>query len=110
MMSFSPLAVRRMYHLAPKTPLVYLIERRVPIPVIESSVPPGAAIGPRVDLLPEHPRYFERLRARGRELHVWTADTREQVRQCVDAGACVIITNRPAQVLRQLNELCPATG
>jgi glycerophosphoryl diester phosphodiesterase len=110
MMSFSPLAVRRMYHLAPKTPLVYLIEHRVPIPVIESSVPPGAAIGPRVDLLPEHPRYFERLRARGRELHVWTADTREQVRQCVDAGACVIITNRPAQVRQQLNELCPAAG
>jgi glycerophosphoryl diester phosphodiesterase len=103
MMSFSPLAVRRMHQLAPLVPLVYLTEYRIPIPVIESSVPPGAAIGPHVDLLPEHPRYFERLRARGRELHVWTADTPEEVQLCLDAGAAVIITNKPAEVRRQLN-------
>jgi glycerophosphoryl diester phosphodiesterase len=105
MMSFSPLAVRRMHQLAPLVPLVYLTEYRIPIPVIESSVPPGAAVGPYVELLRENPRYIERLQARGRELHVWTADTPEQVRLCLDAGVQVIITNKPAEVLRQLNEL-----
>jgi glycerophosphoryl diester phosphodiesterase len=105
MMSFSPLAVRRMHQLAPQIPLVYLIEYRIPIPVIESSVPPGTAIGPDVHLLSEYPRYFERLRAKGRDLHVWTADTPEEVKRCVAAGAAVIITNRPAEVRRQLNEL-----
>jgi glycerophosphoryl diester phosphodiesterase len=105
MMSFSPLAVRRMSALAPRVPLVYLVEHRIPIPVIESSVPVGAAIGPWLELLREHPRYFERLQARGRELHVWTADTPQDVRLCVDAGVSVIITNKPAQVRRQLNEL-----
>jgi glycerophosphoryl diester phosphodiesterase len=105
MMSFSPLAVRRMHQLAPRVPLVYLTEYRIPIPMIESSVPPGAAIGPHVELLREHPRYFERLQAKGRELHVWTADTREQVSLCLAAGVAVIITNKPAEVRRQLNEL-----
>jgi glycerophosphoryl diester phosphodiesterase len=105
MMSFSPLAVRRMHQLAPDIPLVYLIEHRLPIPVIESSVPPGAAIGPYIELLNDYPRYVERLRARGRDLHVWTVDTPEEVRRCVDSGASVIITNRPAEVRRQLNEL-----
>jgi glycerophosphoryl diester phosphodiesterase len=104
MMSFSPLAVRRMHQLAPKVPLVYLTEYRIPIPVIEGSVPPGAAIGPWVELLKENPRYFEKLRAKGRQLHVWTADTPEQVQLCLDAGVEVIITNKPAQVRRQLNE------
>lgn len=105
MMSFSPLAVRRMHQLAPQIPLVYLIDYRIPIPMIESSVPPGAAIGPSVELLREYPRYAERLRAKGRDLHVWTADTPDQVRCCVDAGAAVIITNKPAEVRRQLSEL-----
>lgn len=105
MMSFSPLAVRRMHQLAPLVPLVYLTEYRIPIAMIESSVPPGAAIGPHVELLREYPRYFERLQARGRELHVWTADTREQVKLCLAAGVAVIITNKPAEVRRQLNDL-----
>ena len=110
MMSFSPLAVRRMHQLAPLVPLVYLTEYRIPIPVIESSVPPGTAIGPYVGLLREYPRYFERLRARGRQLHAWTADTRDQVQLCLDAGVEVIITNKPAEVRRQLNELPAFAG
>jgi glycerophosphoryl diester phosphodiesterase len=109
MMSFSPLAVRRMHLLAPRIPLVYLIEHRVPIPVIESSVPGVAAIGPWVELLREHPRYVERLRARGRDLHVWTADTQDDVRLAVDAGASVLITNRPAEARTWL-EAAPAAA
>ena len=105
MMSFSPLAIRRMHQLAPQIPLVYLIEYRIPVPVLESSVPPGAAIGPYVELLKEHPRYAERIRAKGRDLHVWTADTLEDVKVCVAAGAAAIITNRPAVVRGQLDTL-----
>ena len=110
MMSFSPLAVRRMHQLAPLVPLVYLIEYRMPIAVLESSVPPGTAIGPHVALLREHPRYFERLQARGRKLHVWTADSPEDVRLCLRAGVDVIITNRPAEVRRLVNELPALAG
>ena len=105
MMSFSPLAVRRMHALAPRVPLVYLTEHRIPVPVLESSVPPNAAIGPSVEMLREYPNYFRRLQARGRKIHVWTADSPEDVQLCLDSRIDVIITNKPAEVLRQLKEL-----
>jgi glycerophosphoryl diester phosphodiesterase len=103
MMSFSQLAIRRMHALAPRVPLVYLIEYRIPGPMIESSVPPGAAIGLWVDLLRENPRYFERMRARGRELYFWTVDTDADVRRCVDAGAAALLTHHPGQTRRLLD-------
>jgi glycerophosphoryl diester phosphodiesterase len=105
MMSFSSLAVRRMHQLAPQIPLVYLIEHRIPVPVLDSQVPPGTAIGPDVELLREYPRFGQRIRAKGRDLHVWTADTAEDVKMCLDAGVAAIITNRPAMVRRQLDHL-----
>ena len=105
MMSFSSLAVRRMHQLAPQIPLVYLIEHRIPVPVLDSSVPQGVAIGPDVELLKEYPNYAERIRTKGRDLHVWTADTAEEVKVCVDAGVSAIITNRPALVRSQLDQL-----
>lgn len=104
MMSFSHLAVRRMHALAPRVPLTYLVEYRIPVPMIESSVPPGAAVGLWVDLLRENPKYFERLRARGRDLHFWVVDSPEQVRRCVDARAAAIISNRPADARRYADE------
>ena len=105
MMSFSALAVRRMRALAPELPLVYLVERRMPVAMIDQQVPAGVAIGPDVELLAQNPRLGERIRARGRDLHVWTVDTPEHVRVCLDSGASVIITNRPAETRRTLEEL-----
>ena len=110
MMSFSALALRRMSQLAPQIQRVLLIEHRIPIPVIESSVPPGTAIGPDIELLREYPRYAERLRTKGHELHVWTANTLDDVKVCLDAGVSAIITNRPAEVRRQLDALLAATS
>jgi glycerophosphoryl diester phosphodiesterase len=105
MMSFSALAVRRMHALAPTLPLVYLVERRMPVAMLDSQVPAGVAIAPDVEMLALNPRFGERVRARGRELHVWTVDTPAQVRTCLDAGASVIITNRPAETMTTLNEM-----
>lgn len=86
-------------------PLVYLVDRRVPVAVLDPQVPPGVAIGPDIELLMANPRLGERIRARGRELHVWTADTPEQIRACLDAGASTIITNRPGQTLKTLTQM-----
>ncbi|GAB3269464.1 glycerophosphodiester phosphodiesterase [Kineosporia babensis] len=105
MMSFSALAVRRMRALAPTLSLVYLVERRMPVAMLDQQVPAGVAIGPDVELLAQNPRLGERIRARGRDLHVWTVDTPEQVRVCLDAGASVIISNRPAETRKTLNEM-----
>lgn len=105
MMSFSALAVRRMRALAPELPLVYLVERRIPVAMLDGQVPAGVAIAPDVDLLMQHPRLGERIRARGRELHLWTVDTPAQIRAGLDAGASVLITNRPAETRKTLDEL-----
>ncbi|GAA3609427.1 glycerophosphodiester phosphodiesterase [Kineosporia mesophila] len=109
MMSFSALAVRRMHALAPTLPLVYLVERRMPVAMIDGQVPAGVAIAPDVEMLALNPRFGERIRARGRELHVWTVDTPEQIRVCLDAGASVLITNKPAETRKTLaSMLVPA--
>lgn len=107
MMSFSPLAVRRMHQLAPRIPLVYLIEHRIPVPVVEGSVPGRAAIGIDIEIVRKDPTYAARLAAR-RRLHVWTVDRPEDVRSCLDLGAEAIITNRPAAVRTELSRLVPA--
>jgi len=105
-MSFSVLALRRMRQLAPGVPLVLLMERRVPLPLHEGTLPRGiAALGLEIDIIRDHPRYVERLRSRGREIHAWTVDDLDDVRRCVDAGVQAIITNRPAAVIRRLDEL-----
>ncbi|GAB6900128.1 glycerophosphodiester phosphodiesterase [Kineosporia succinea] len=105
MMSFSALAVRRMRALTPTLPLVYLVERRMPMTVIDGQVPAGVAIAPDVEMLARDPRLGERIRARGRELHVWTVDTPEHVRVCLDSGASVIITNKPAETMKTLDSM-----
>ena len=101
MMSFSSLAGRRAAQRAPERPLVYLLEHRIPGPVIEGSVPQKAALGIDVKLVRDHPRYVARLAAR-REVHVWTVDTTQDVELCLELGARAIITNRPALVRREL--------
>jgi glycerophosphoryl diester phosphodiesterase len=35
-------------------------------------------------------------------VHVWTVDSHEDIRLCVDLGVDAIITNRPARVLQAL--------
>lgn len=99
-MSFSSLALRRMHQLAPEVPLVYLIERRIPLPVLDSSLPASTAVGVDIGIVREHPHYTAKLAAR-RPLHVWTVDDPDDVQCCLDLGAEAIITNRPA-VLRRL--------
>ncbi len=101
-MSFSLLAMRRMRALAPALPLVYLMER-VPIPFRDGTLPRGvAAAGVAVDVVRAHPGYADRVRARGRDVHVWTVDEPDDVQRCVDQHVAAIITNRPEMVLRAL--------
>jgi glycerophosphoryl diester phosphodiesterase len=101
-MSFSLLAMRRMRQLAPAVPLVFLMEY-VPVPFRDGSLPRSVvAAGVRMSVLRTHPRYVERVREKGRAVHVWTVDEPDDVRRCLDAGVEAIITNRPAAVLRQI--------
>ena len=101
-MSFSQVSLRRMRDLAPDLSTVLLMER-VPLRFRDGSLPPYVPIaGPSIEIVRAHPRYVERAHARGKKVHVWTVDSHEDIRLCVDLGVDAIITNRPARVLQAL--------
>lgn len=98
-MSFSHLALQRVRRLAPDLDLVYLVEL-MPLWLRDGSLPKGVtSIGLDLAILKRAPQVVGRQQAHGHEVLVWTVDTEEGVRRCLDAGVDGIITNRPEFVL-----------
>lgn len=101
-MSFSPLAVRRMRELAPRLPTVLLFEM-LPRGVRLGRLPFGARIaGPSVSLVRARPRLIPALRAAGNQIYVWTVNEPDDLGLVLDHGVDGIITDRPALVLERL--------
>jgi glycerophosphoryl diester phosphodiesterase len=101
-MSFAPVALRRIRLLAPAVPLVLLMERWMPIRR-DGSLPSGVgATGPGIELLRSDPSYVDRAHARGKRVYCWTVDEPKDVTLLRGLGIDAIITNRPAQVRSQL--------
>lgn len=101
-MSFSRAALTRTHRLAPGLPTVFLTERRLLRPVR----PPYAThAGPGIDLVRQDPGLVGRLRAKGLRVRVWTVDDPEDVELCVRLGVDALITNRPRDVRKLLNDL-----
>lgn len=99
-MSFSPLALRRMRRLAPQVPLALLVTQRLRHRYRDGALPRGVeTVGLDIAILRKHPRYVERLHAGGRAVHAWTVDRTADVELCVELGVDAIITNRPRHVL-----------
>jgi glycerophosphoryl diester phosphodiesterase len=102
-MSFAPTAIRRVRLLAPDVPTVLLLERVLPVRR-ELLMPAGVPIaGPALDLLQADPGFVERAHARGHQVFVWTVDDPEDVGFVLGLGVDTVITNRPAQVIAQLD-------
>jgi len=81
---------------------VFLMEY-VPLPFRDGTLPRSVvAAGVRMGLVRVNPGYVARVRARNRQVLVWTVDEADDVQRCIDAGVDGIITNRPEAVLRQL--------
>lgn len=102
-MSFAPLALRRMRFLAPNLPTVLLMNVLLPgrrAGQLTSSAQIG---GPGMHLIRQDPDYVRRLHERGHQAYVWTADSEQDVDLCLDLGVDAIITNRPAQVRMQVD-------
>ncbi len=98
-MSFSVTALRRMSQLAPKVPLVQLLEYGAPRPVFRGALVPGVqTAGVDVDFVRRSPKTIHQLQARGHAIYVWTVNAQEDVRRCVDLGVDAIITDDPAAV------------
>ncbi|CAN5502811.1 glycerophosphodiester phosphodiesterase [soil metagenome] len=101
-MSFAPVALRRVRLLAPQLELVLLMDRTSPIRR-DGSLPSGVhTAGPGVKVLRADPGYVERAHAQGNRVYCWTVDETRDVRLAADLGVDAIITNRPAGVLDQL--------
>lgn len=107
-MSFAATSLRRIHALAPAVPTVHLL-RRIPLRLRDGERPRGVgALGPSLPALRAHPQFVERVQAGGGQVHVWTVDDPADVEFVAGLGVDVIITNRPAEVRRQLEG--PAAG
>lgn len=101
-MSFSPLAVRRMRELAPQLPTVLLLEV-VPRGLRLGRLPFGARIaGPGINLVRARPQLIPALRAAGNQVYVWTVNEPADLDLLFDCGVEGIITDRPALILERL--------
>ncbi|QES42583.1 glycerophosphodiester phosphodiesterase [Streptomyces venezuelae] len=104
-MSFSARSLHRVRAASPTLPTVYLMQFVSPRHR-DGRLPEGVRIaGPAMRILRNHPSYVAKLKRAGHQVHVWTVNEPEDVELCAELGVDAIITNRPKQVLSQLNHL-----
>jgi len=102
-MSFAPTALRRVKLLAPDIPTVLLLERRLP-GLRDGMLPAGVPIaGPGLNVLQADPDFVRRAHDRGNQVFVWTVNEPDEVDFVCDLGVDTLITDRPAEVIAQLN-------
>jgi glycerophosphoryl diester phosphodiesterase len=103
-MSFSPLAIRRIRELSPGLPTVLLLEV-LPPAVRLGRLPFGARIGgPGIGLLRRRPALVRTLHAAGNEVYVWTVNEPADLDLARRLEVDGIITDRPRFVLDQMRE------
>lgn len=106
-MSFAPVALRRIRLLAPSIPLALLMRRWTSVRR-DGSLPTGVSIGgPGVRLLRSDPDYVELAHAAGNRVYCWTVDQPADVELVRSLGIDAIITNRPAMVAGELRATRP---
>ena len=101
-MSFSLSAVNRVRRLAPGLEVVMLVEKAHHWPVLRPVVGEDWIIGPGIKELRDHPGLGRHLLKEGREIHVWTVNTADDLSICLDLGATAVISDRPAYMLELL--------
>jgi glycerophosphoryl diester phosphodiesterase len=104
-MSFSYVALQRMQRLAPGLPLVMLIEKARHWSVLKPVLEDGWVLGPGIQQLTKHPKFAQKLLRSGRDLHVWTVNSEEQLDLCLSLGAAAVITDRPRDMLGWLADV-----
>ena len=102
-MSFSLNAVNRVRRLAPELDVVMLVEKAHHWPVLRPLVGDDWIIGPGIEELRDHPGLGKHLVKAGREIHVWTVNTADDLQLCLDLGVTAVITDRPGYVLDLLH-------
>lgn len=99
-MSFSPLALRRVHALAPELPTVQLTRRVHPL---AGAAPPHVTgVGLPVALLRRYPGSVARAQSAGKEVLVYTVNDDRDVDLALSLGVDAAITDRPLAVLERL--------
>ena len=53
-------------------------------------------IGPSVEMIKNSPELVTEIKKSGKELYVWTVDSKEDLQYCASVGVDIVMTNRPA--------------
>jgi len=103
-MSFAPIALRRIRLLAPGVPLVLLMDRSMSMRR-DGSLPTGVrTAGPSIRLIRANPDYVHRAHQEGNRIFCWTVDEPADARLVADLGVDAIITNRPRRIRASLTD------
>ena len=95
LMSFNPLAVLRFSKLNPLIPRVQLKERSYPFLHLYPNPGNPEIVGPGIELLIKSPDLITKFKDQGKKIFVWTVNSPQDMRFCLERGIDAIITNYP---------------
>jgi glycerophosphoryl diester phosphodiesterase len=95
LMSFNPLAVSRFSKLNPLIPRVQLKERSYPFLHLYPNPGNPEIVGPGIELLLKRPDLIKKFKDQGKKIFVWTVNSPQDMRFCLEQGIDAIITNYP---------------
>ena len=95
LMSFNPLAVLRFSKLNPLVPRVQLKERSYPFLHLYPNPGNPEIVGPGIELLLKRPDLITKFKDQGKKIFVWTVNSPQDMRFCLERGIDAIITNYP---------------
>ncbi len=80
-----------------------LIEKAHHWPMLRRVIGDDWSVGPGITELRDHPGLAKRLVASGRDIHVWTVNTKAELALCEELGVRAVISDRPAYMLDLLD-------
>jgi glycerophosphoryl diester phosphodiesterase len=95
LMSFNPLAVLRFSKLNPLIPRVQLKEKSYPFLHFYPNPGSPEIVGPGIELLLKRPDLITKFKDQGKKIFVWTVNSPQDMRFCLERGIDAIITNYP---------------
>ena len=95
LMSFNPLAVLRFSKLNPLIPRVQLKEKSYPFLHLYPNPGNPEIVGPGIELLLKSPDLITKFKDQGKKIFVWTVNSPQDMRFCLERGINAIITNYP---------------
>jgi glycerophosphoryl diester phosphodiesterase len=95
LMSFNPLAVLRFSKLNPLIPRVQLKEKSYPFLHLYPNPGNPEIVGPGIELLHKRPDLITKFKDQRKKVFVWTVNSPQDMRFCLERGIAAIITNYP---------------